>query len=606
MASCHITGNKTLLSNVKSVAPISIQVADGADITVTQKGTTSFRVASADGMKVVNVVVEDVYYHERFTANLLSQGVLRQLGWEFHSTIKETFVITKGKTKVMLSMRGRVSILETYNRESVYVALNPNVYKSVDDLVMLHERLNHMGFDRMIGAVRSKKSDGLGELDADANTIAAAREKIMACEACAKGKLTRTPFGHAGLDTGSASFEVIHMDTFEVTGFVDASEVKVKQYGVTMVDAYSGARWFIKVDTKDEIPVNMIILLKQIHTATGVKMKKLYFDGGTEFNNSTVESYCAANGSEYHAPPPKTPQLNGIAERSVRTLKDGVRTMVHHAGLPFARFWSQATAHYIYVWNRVSVSDKTGVTPFELINKKKASIKHIGVFGSDVWCHIDKKERRTYDSKADAGVYLGHDRIHNCAMVYILRTENVIVSRDLRYRNTFDHARALSAGSAAIQKQIEQSWSDLRSSSDLAPVFELPDGSVVQGGTESTDPPGGLMSSANTDASSTQRSVQFDSHEEQTEPLEFEVEKLLDKKGRGVNAKYLVKWKGYDQDENTWEPVSSLVNATEAIAEYENQRLAEAGIINMVFAVVGDESATNSVLVTNQSRENRQ
>ena len=73
-----------------------------------------------------------------------------------------------------------------------------------------------------------------------------------------------------------------------------------------------------------------------------------------------------------------------------------------------------------------------------------------------------------------------------------------------------------------------------------------------------------------------------------------------------MNAKYLVKWKGYDQDENTWEPVSSLVNATEAIDEYESQRLAEAGIINMVFAVVGDESATNSVLVTNQSRENRQ
>src|SRR5277367_2137289 len=37
---------------------------------------------------------------------------------------------------------------------------------------------------------------------------------------------------------------------------------------------------------------------------------------------------------------------------------------------------------------------------------------------------------------------------------------------------------------------------------------------------------------------------------------------------------YLVKWKGYSEDENTWEPLSNLKNATEAIKEFDNRKTA--------------------------------
>ncbi len=42
---------------------------------------------------------------------------------------------------------------------------------------------------------------------------------------------------------------------------------------------------------------------------------------------------------------------------------------------------------------------------------------------------------------------------------------------------------------------------------------------------------------------------------------EYEVEALLDSKkgvGRGGTTLYLVKWKGYGHDSNTWEPRSNL------------------------------------------------
>jgi hypothetical protein len=49
----------------------------------------------------------------------------------------------------------------------------------------------------------------------------------------------------------------------------------------------------------------------------------------------------------------------------------------------------------------------------------------------------------------------------------------------------------------------------------------------------------------------------------------FEVERIVAARGRGRGLRYLVAWKGYPPEENTWEQRSSLVNAREALAEFE-------------------------------------
>jgi hypothetical protein len=57
---------------------------------------------------------------------------------------------------------------------------------------------------------------------------------------------------------------------------------------------------------------------------------------------------------------------------------------------------------------------------------------------------------------------------------------------------------------------------------------------------------------------------------------EYEVEEIVDKRsrmrGRKEVIEYLVKWKGYPASDNTWEPLSNLANASEAIAEFEAVR----------------------------------
>lgn len=45
---------------------------------------------------------------------------------------------------------------------------------------------------------------------------------------------------------------------------------------------------------------------------------------------------------------------------------------------------------------------------------------------------------------------------------------------------------------------------------------------------------------------------------EQQEEEVFSVEKIVSKQIVGGKTQYLLKWKGYDSDENTWEPEENL------------------------------------------------
>ena len=58
---------------------------------------------------------------------------------------------------------------------------------------------------------------------------------------------------------------------------------------------------------------------------------------------------------------------------------------------------------------------------------------------------------------------------------------------------------------------------------------------------------------------------------------EFEVENILDskriKRGRNNKLYYLVHWKGYSPEEDSWEPVEGLTNAQELIDKFHKRHL---------------------------------
>lgn len=75
--------------------------------------------------------------------------------------------------------------------------------------------------------------------------------------------------------------------------------------------------------------------------------------------------------------------------------------------------------------------------------------------------------------------------------------------------------------------------------------------------------------------------------ESEAEP-EYEVEQILDKKKFGRRLKYLVKWKGYTSEDNTWEPLNNLANCRQKLEEFELKQAAAGGISHSTSAVEQD------------------
>ena len=550
MASVSVDGNKEsfIPGSLRPCKPFVVKMADNGEVVVNQVGSVELTVNVSTG-QTVSFVIENVYYHPRFGASLLSLHSLTENGWSFFSSKEGTYLLTPDdKLKIQLQQEQRVSILRCVNAVDMKSAdqrvfrvyqVGDLVWDSAADLVHLHQRLGHMGFDRMIRIIKEGATTGLGKLNMSAAVLQEARKRVLECRACTRGKGTRTPFGHRGLDKGSSPCETLHMDTYFVK-YKRADGTWNVEYGLTVSDPYTTWRWHARLDSKDLVADTVVKVIRTAQTQFGVRVKRLHTDGGTEFINQTLKNFCAKEGIELHHPPARTPQLNAVSERNVRSGKDAGRTLLMHAGLP-ERFGPFAVAHANYVWNRTHVPPTTGKTPFEVMLKRKPCIKHLGVFGCDAYYHVPKIQRgETFNPTMLPGIYLGHDHIRNCAMVHDLRTGELIYTRDVEFLDRrFTHAAALVAGGEQLQQVL--SGAGYTRDNNPTAVGEGPD-ILFDDGPDSID-----------DAS---------------DSGVFDVECITGKRVSNGVTEYCVKWVGYNK--TTWEPAGNVEEgARQAIEDYE-------------------------------------
>ena len=53
---------------------------------------------------------------------------------------------------------------------------------------------------------------------------------------------------------------------------------------------------------------------------------------------------------------------------------------------------------------------------------------------------------------------------------------------------------------------------------------------------------------------------------------EFEVDQILNHRSHRGCTQYLVKWKGYNDEDNTWQDEDDLENATALLTEYKQDK----------------------------------
>ena len=199
------------------------------------------------------------------------------------------------------------------------------------------------------------------------------------------------------------------MDTFAC----DTPDYKGRKYALVVVDDYSRMCWVYLMKSKAETLSCIQKFELEVATRHNLRIGTIRSDNGSEFKNRKVREWTAHKHIELEYSPVYTPELNGVAERMMRTLMNTTRSKLFHAKLPKS-FWSSAILSSAYVRNLIGPQDLER-TPHELFFGVKPDYSALRVYGSPAFVHIDQRasladhSRGDLDWRAFPAIFIGYD-----------------------------------------------------------------------------------------------------------------------------------------------------------------------------------------------------
>jgi len=230
-------------------------------------------------------------------------------------------------------------------------------------------------------------------------------ERYKLCEACQKGKQTKSTFKPLNVISTSKPLELLHMDLF---GPSRTMSLGGNYYDLVIVDDYSRFTWTFFIAAKDETYHVFKRFVKVVHNEKDCSISSIKSDNRREFHNEKFDRFCSKLGIKHNFSAPRTPQQNGVVERKNRSLEKLARTMLNETELP-KYFRADAVSTTCYVLNRVLIRPILKKTPYELFKERKPNMSHLKVFGCKCFILNNGKDNfGKFDSKFDEDIFLGY------------------------------------------------------------------------------------------------------------------------------------------------------------------------------------------------------
>ncbi|KAJ9560808.1 LOW QUALITY PROTEIN: hypothetical protein OSB04_005968 [Centaurea solstitialis] len=396
----HMTGSKSVLSNYREERGPAVTFGGNG------KGQTRGYGTLTNGV----TTFKRVAYVEGLMHNLLS---ISQLCDKNHK-------VSFSKKKCKVKNRRKEVILTGVRHADIYII---NMNTSTDNFCFVsrassdtnwlwHKRLSHLNFKTINQLCINNLVVGLPDFR---------YTKVSLCSACEKGKQTRASFKSKHISSISSSLQLLHMNLF---GPVNVQSIAGKKYTLVIVDEYSRYTWVFFLRSKSDAPEEIILFVRKMERLNNLTVRSIRSDHGTEFKNSTLETFFDQKGISQNFSSVRTPQQNGVAERRNRTLIEAARSMLSEANLA-TQFWAEAVNTACYTQNRSLIVKHFRRTPYELFRNRKPSIEHLHIFGCVCYILNNKDNLGKFDSKSDDGIFLGYSSISKTYRVFNKRRQAI-------------------------------------------------------------------------------------------------------------------------------------------------------------------------------------
>ena len=246
-----------------------------------------------------------------------------------------------------------------------------------------------------------------------------------ACEACELGKHKRQSFP-AVERRAKKPLEVLHADV--LTG-LEKPSLGGGRCAVMYTDEATQYRLIYILKHKGEVVDTFKAAVERLESLmadakvrrvncmvwelAGGRVRELRADNGGEFISGELKAYCAQRRILQTFGGPYTPEQNGIAERSWRTVVEMARTMRLYAALPLD-MWGEALNTAVYILNRLPckalpVLDGKAQTPYFALLGRHANLSHLRVWGCRAFVHYPDHQQRKMTAKSWRGILVGYD-----------------------------------------------------------------------------------------------------------------------------------------------------------------------------------------------------
>jgi len=333
-----------------------------------------------------NLTIHNVLLVEGLKHNLLSISQLCNKGMQ--ATFQpEICLVSSGDLRHTHLVGKRVN--NVYMLDLNYINFDINcLITKCDETWLWHRRIAHIHMHHLNRIAYKELVIGFPKLKFE-------KEKV--CEACQKGKQTKTSFKQKHFVSTARRLEMLHVNLF---GPFRIMSICGNYYGLVTVDDYSRFTWTLFLVTKDYAFSSFKRLAKVIQNEKNCTSAAIKADHAGEFQNERFEKFCENFRIQHNFSALRTLWQNGVVERKYRALEEIARTLLNETNLP-KYFWADVVNTTCYVLNRVLIQPILKKTPYKFFKRRKPNISHLRVFDCKSFILNNGKDNLgKFDSKA--------------------------------------------------------------------------------------------------------------------------------------------------------------------------------------------------------------
>ena len=203
------------------------------------------------------------------------------------------------------------------------------------------------------------------------------------CAACVEANATHLSHT-ADQYVPSYPGRLIHAD---IVGPLVTSRVGHFRYMLVLVDDHSRFKFVQFLRSKSDAPAAVANFSAALTGLLGKRsngnpqvVTTFHSDNAGEFFSRDFSEFLDGENVAHTSCPPHVHQLNGVAERAIRSIMEGVRASIVASGSPRS-FWNYAAQHTCDILNRTTGPPTGGVSSYEALLGEKPSVMGIMPFG---------------------------------------------------------------------------------------------------------------------------------------------------------------------------------------------------------------------------------